>query len=278
MPPNLPLILGNLGRIMSIKYLLPLVMSGLLAGCGTVSKVSKDGNTDEPVFPELKKLTFQDGTWPNLDNLRQVQDGVTRDQLYDLLGRPHFKEGLRTVEWDYLFHFQTEQGKKTCQFKVLFDKDKIARNFYWAPEDCKNVLAEPAPEVVVQPEPVAFSLDGDVGFAFDSAELTAHGRNEVSKIAQNLLQQGSLATVLVAGHTDRLGSDAYNLKLSQARAESVRAELIAQGVPANVIQATGYGKRSPLVECDNTARNQLISCLAPNRRVEITAQGSTVNQ
>lgn len=258
---------------MSIKYLLPLVMSGLLAGCGTVSKVSKDGNTDEPVFPELKKLTFQDGTWPNLDNLRQVQDGVTRDQLYDLLGRPHFKEGLRTVEWDYLFHFQTEQGKKTCQFKVLFDKDKIARNFYWAPEDCKNVLAEPAPEVVVQPEPVAFSLDGDVGFAFDSAELTAHGRNEVSKIAQNLKQQSELSEVVITGHTDRLGSEAYNQTLSQRRAETVRQALASEGVDYRVLQAKGYGASEPVVQCDNASRANLIACLAPNRRVEITVQG-----
>src|SRR5690606_5044560 len=44
------------------------------------------------------------GSYPNIDNLRQVGDGITRDQLYDLLGRPHFAEGFRVREWDYLFH------------------------------------------------------------------------------------------------------------------------------------------------------------------------------
>ena len=258
---------------MKVKYLLPAVLASLLVGCGTVSQVNKEGDTAEAVFPELKKLTLKDGTWPNIDNLALAQqDGVTRDQLYNLLGRPHFKEGFDTREWDYLFHFKTPQGKKTCQFKVLFDTDKIARNFYWAPENCMDA---PAP---VKPELVAFSLDGDVTFGFDSAELTAYGRNELSKIAQNLKQQGVLESVVVAGHTDRIGSEAYNNDLSQRRAETVRQALIMEGIDRQVLRAVGYGKSEPVVQCDNARRADLISCLAPNRRVEITAQGSTVNQ
>ena len=257
---------------MKIKYLLPAVFASLLVGCGTVSQVSKEGSTEQPVFPELKKLTMQDGTWPNLDNLRNVQEGATRDQLYDLLGHPHFKEGLGTKEWDYLFNFRTAEGKRTCQFKVLFDKDKIARNFYWLPESCADVLG------TEKPEPVAFSLDGDVTFGFDRAELTANGRNEVSKIAQNLKQQDMLDKVVVAGHTDRLGSVAYNNDLSQRRAETVRQALVSEGIDSQVIEAVGHGESMPLVQCEDTNRAELISCLAPNRRVEITAQGSTVNE
>ncbi|XOT98610.1 outer membrane protein assembly factor BamE, partial [Alcaligenes pakistanensis] len=79
--------------------------------------------------------TFQTGSYPNIDNLRQVREGVTRDQLYDLLGRPHFAEGFKVREWDYLFHFNTAQGIKTCQFKVLFDQDMLGRSFYWQPSE-----------------------------------------------------------------------------------------------------------------------------------------------
>lgn len=259
---------------MKVKYLLPAVIASLLVGCGTVSQVNKEGNTAQPVFPELSKLTFEDGTWPNPDNLQLVQDGATRDQLYNLLGRPHFKEGFGTKEWDYLFHFRTPEGKKTCQFKVLFDNDKIARNFYWLPEGCAES------EEPVQPEPTTFSfaLDGDVTFGFDSAELTAYGRNEVSKIAQNLKQQGVLKEVVVAGHTDRLGSVAYNNDLSQRRAETVRQALISEGVDRQALYAVGHGKNMPVVQCDNMNRGELIGCLAPNRRVEITAKGSTASE
>lgn len=256
---------------MKAKYLLPAVLVSVLVGCGTVSKVDKEGYTAEPVFPELKKLTMKDGTWPNVDSLALAeQNGVTRDQLYNLLGRPHFKEGFGTREWNYLFHFNTEQGKKTCQFKVLFDKDKIARNFHWLPEGCmaKQEPAQPEPAVV----PVAFALSGDVVFGFDSSELTAHGLNEVRKIAQNLKQQSELSEVVITGHTDRLGSEAYNQTLSQRRAETVRQALASEGVDYRVLQAKGYGASEPVVQCDNASRANLIACLAPNRRVDITAQ------
>ena len=257
---------------MKTKYLLPAVIASLLIGCGTVSQVSKEGSTAEPVFPELTKLTFHEGTWPNLDNLRNVQDGVTRDQLYDLLGRPHFGEGFGTKEWDYLLNFRTDEGNKACQFKVLFDQNKIARNFYWSPESCADVLG------TEKKTPVAFSLDGDVSFGFDSANLTVNGRNEVSKIAQSLKQGDVLEEVVIAGHTDRLGSDAYNNNLSQQRANTERQALVSEGIDNRVMQAIGYGKSMPVVECEGSNRAELISCLAPNRRVEITAQGSTVRK
>ena len=257
---------------MKFKYLLPVVITTLLVGCGTVSQVSKEGSTAEPVFPELKKLTLHEGTWPNLDNLRNVQEGATRDQLYDLLGLPHFREGLGTQEWDYLFHFRTGEGKRTCQFKVLFDQDKIARNFYWSPASCADVLG------TEKKEPVAFTLDGDVVFAFDSAELSADGHNQIGKIAEDIQQQDVLDKVVIAGHTDRLGSVAYNNDLSQRRAQTVRQALISEGLDSQVLEALGHGKSTPLVQCEDSNRAELIKCLAPNRRVEITAKGSSVNQ
>jgi len=108
----------------------------LLSGCSTLSVVRKDGTTDKPVFPDPTSVSLDGGTYPNLSNLAQLRPGATRDQVYDLIGRPHFAEGFQVREWDYLFHFHTAQGVRTCQFKVLFDKDKVARGFYWAPQDC----------------------------------------------------------------------------------------------------------------------------------------------
>src|SRR5690554_5149289 len=159
---------------MSKKLIGAAVLASLaMAGCGTLSQVDQDGYTDEPVFPEVDDVNFKKGSYPNIDNLRQVRDGATRDQLYDLLGRPHFSEGFKVREWDYLFHFNTAEGLKTCQFKVLFDNDKIARNFHWAPAECADILNRGAASQPVAP----FSLSGDVGFAFGSAILTTAGQN-----------------------------------------------------------------------------------------------------
>ncbi|AZV94034.1 OmpA family protein [Pseudomonas sp. S 311-6] len=251
----------------------PLAAAVLLAGCGTLSNVDRDGKTDEPVFPEAEKVTLHTGTFPNLADLNQVQDGVTRDQIYDLLGRPHFAEGFQVREWDYLFHFRTAEGIKTCQFKILFDSDKVARSFYWAPEDCRpqaDATPSPAPVVVA---PQKYSLGSDVGFAFGSATLTAAGSSRIAEIARELKQQKTIDQLEVVGHTDRIGSVASNDLLSQRRADAVRHELVANGIPAANIRAYGYGPRQPLVQCDQDNRAELISCLAPNRRVDIQASG-----
>jgi len=115
-----------------------------LAGCGTLSQVDDAGHTDEPIWPKTEQANVKQGTYPNLSNLRQVHEGATREQLYGLLGSPHFSEGFGTREWDYLFNFNTPEGVKMCQYKVLFDKDKTAQSFYWQPADCSGVLNDGA--------------------------------------------------------------------------------------------------------------------------------------
>ncbi len=113
------------------------VASLFLGGCSSLSDVAADGTTEKPVFPDPRKVTFNDdqGAFVNLDSLKEVKAGMTKGQLYYLLGRPHFQEGFFGVrEWDYMFHFHTSKSGKnnvtTCQFKVLFDKDYRAQSFF----------------------------------------------------------------------------------------------------------------------------------------------------
>src|SRR5690606_23501992 len=167
---------------------------------------------------------------------------------------------------DYLFHFHTPQGVRTCQFKVLFDQDKIARSFYWAPEDCPPAAA------AAKPVPQNYTLGSDVSFGFGSATLTAAGQARIAEIAAELRRARTVERLEIAGHTDRIGNDSANDALSAQRAQAVRQALIAHGIPAGSMQAVGYGKRQPLVQCDQADRAALIACLAPNRRVEIQAR------
>jgi len=248
-----------------LRWAVPFMAAVLLAGCGTLSSVSRDGKTDEPVFPDRDDVVLSDGTFPNLDNLAQVQEGVTRDQIYNLIGRPHFSEGFHVREWDYLFHFRTPDGIHTCQFKILFDSDKIARSFYWAPEDCRPGET---------PASQKYTLNSDVSFAFGSATMTAVGQARIAEIAGELRDKKSIDQLQIVGHTDRIGSDASNDVLSQRRAEAVRQTMIDSGVPAGNVRAMGRGERDPLVQCDQQDRSKLIACLAPNRRVEIIVSGT----
>lgn len=131
---------------------------------------------------------------------------------------------------------------------------------------------------VVAPEVVSktFSLNSDVTFAFGKANLKPQAQATLDGIYGEIAQINS-AKVAVAGYTDRIGSDASNLKLSQRRADTVANYLVAKGVAAQDITATGYGKANPATgaTCDAVkGRKALIACLAPDRRVEIAVNGT----
>jgi OOP family OmpA-OmpF porin len=75
--------------------------------------------------------------------------------------------------------------------------------------------------------------------------------------------------VIATGHTDSVGTDAYNQKLSERRAAAVKDYLVKKGVAANRLEAIGKGEANPVVHCDDEDRAKLIQCLEPNRRVEV---------
>lgn len=248
-----------------------LLLSGValaVAACGNLSKVSDEGTTENPVFPKISESEFnhdgsQFGSWPNWENVRQIERGMNKDQLYYLIGRPHFEEGLYGVrEWDYAFNYRENGVHKVCQFKVLFDKNMNAQSFYWYPNGCNGNAS--------------YNLNGDFLFDFDKDVLTAKGKEVVDSVAAQLKSSGA-EQVKVAGFTDRLGSEAYNMNLSQRRANMVKARLQQQGVTA-AIEAVGYGKANQVKACEGESGKALKDCLRPNRRVEITANGGVLKQ
>lgn len=241
-----------------------------VAGCGNLSDVSDAGTTDNPVFPRISESEFnhdgsQFGSWPNWENVRQIERGMNKDQLYYLIGRPHFEEGLYAVrEWDYAFNYRENGVHKICQFKILFDKNMNAQSFFWYPNGCNGNAS--------------YNLEGDFLFDFDKDTLTAKGKEVVDNVAAQLKSSGA-QQVKIEGHTDRLGSVAYNLDLSQRRANMVKARLQQQGVTADMT-AVGLGKAHQVKACEGFAHASKAEkdCLRPNRRVVISANGGVLKQ
>ena len=99
-----------------------------------------------------------------------------------------------------------------------------------------------------------------------------------SQVVGKLAQVQKLEVVLVTGHTDRLGSDAYNQKLSVKRADAVRDYLVGKGVDKAKIETLGLGEKQPVVQCEQKNRKELIACLAPNRRVEVQVKGEATRR
>jgi OmpA-OmpF porin, OOP family len=131
----------------------------------------------------------------------------------------------------------------------------------------------PAPVVVPPPPPPPvmrkYTLSASELFAFNSARL---GPNQprLDEVASTMQANPDIASVTIVGYTDRIGSRPYNQKLSQERANSVKAYLESKGVSATRLTAVGKGEADPVVECKGEKkRPALIKCLEPNRRVEI---------
>lgn len=253
-----------------------------LTACGNAShNVARDGRSaGEMVWPAPTDTTpmHKGGTFPNLANLRQMRAGLNKQQVSDLIGYPHFNEGIWGVrEWNYVFNFRKTGSDEVvlCQYKVLFDENKLARSFYWKPEACADLLKEPVPAAAAEQAPAKPRvLSADALFAFDRAELSPAGRATLDGLAAKLRGQGGkLRSVRIVGYTDRLGGEAYNQALSQRRAQTVKDYLVARGVPGDRVTAEGLGKAAPLKDCQEGSRAQLIACLAPNRRVEIWIDG-----
>ncbi len=112
------------------------------------------------------------------------------------------------------------------------------------------------------------ALQSDAYFAFDSAELTEEGRSKLDEIAQTLPRTED-ARIQITGYTDPIGTDEYNLDLSQRRAEAVKDYLTARGVPALAIETHAKGASNFVEYCPGMQGDELIRCLAPNRRTEV---------
>jgi outer membrane protein OmpA-like peptidoglycan-associated protein len=113
------------------------------------------------------------------------------------------------------------------------------------------------------------TLDGSVLFASGKSELLPIAQKKLDEVAKALNDTSPDQTMVVEGHTDSNGADATNQKLSQDRAESVRAYLVQRGVKSDRITAVGKGESTPVASND-TAEGR-----ANNRRVEIIVQKSS---
>ena len=149
-----------------------------------------------------------------------------------------------------------------------------------APQPEPRAVPAPPPVQAAKPEapkpPPVVNLATTELFEFNKAVLTQKARGTLdTEVVAKLANLKDVRYIIVNGHADRLGSAQYNQKLSEKRAEAVRAYLVSKGVAADKVETLGFGKTLPVKACpDQKERKGLIECLAPNRRVVVEVQGS----
>ena len=162
------------------------------------------------------------------------------------------------------------------------------RTGYWTPAqaiaecdpDLVKVVAPPAQPPVVppakppaKPEPIKpvntkVTFAADAFFDFDKSVLKPEAKAKLDDLVGKL-KGINLEVIIAVGHTDGIGSDAYNNKLSVRRAESVKAYLVSKGIEPNRVYTEGKGKKQPVAD-NKTAEGR-----AKNRRVEIEVVGTS---
>jgi OOP family OmpA-OmpF porin len=127
----------------------------------------------------------------------------------------------------------------------------------------------PAPKPMAKPKPVAekITFAADVLFDFDKATLKPEGKTKMDELASKVRDM-NLEVVIAIGHTDSIGADEYNQRLSVRRAESVKAYMVSKGIEPNRVYTEGKGEKQPV------ASNATRDGRQKNRRVEIEVIGT----
>lgn len=152
-----------------------------------------------------------------------------------------------------------------------------------APYDDEALPELMDPSMQPEPEPIGpdapafakMTLAAEVLFGFDKDGLKDEGKKILDvEVVEKMKAHPEVELVLITGHTDRIGDDKYNQKLSERRAAQVKKYIASQGVAESRLHAVGKGETQPVADCKGVRGKKLIECLQPNRRVvvEIEAQ------
>lgn len=247
-------------KLVQKTLLLSVAVLGL-AGCS-----SSQDNLSWPNISEEYAKNHKIGTWVEVDRVKLVQPGLTRNKVFELIGNPLFSDNpYSDTEWDYVFNFAGANNTQTvCQYKVKFNSSNLVENTYWKPEGCLANISKPAEASVT-----ASQVDSNIQilFAFDSSKVSAEEKQSISNLAAQI-KANNIQKVTLVGYSDRLGNQEYNIRLSKRRANQVKKLLIAEGVNVEIV-TVGKGDASQVVSCDDKRGAELQECLRPNRRVEV---------
>jgi OOP family OmpA-OmpF porin len=167
--------------------------------------------------------------------------------------------------------FWTPAAAATDKNGCKCDKDLIAK------EICEPKMAAAPAQPGVKPMGAKVTVAADALFDFNKSTLRPEGKKKLDEVVAKT-NGLALEVVVAVGHADRIGGAAYNQKLSEKRAASVKDYLVSKGIPANRVYTEGKGSKQPVTkpdQCKGPKSAKVIACLQPDRRVDIEIIGTS---
>lgn len=234
------------------------VLDDALAMLLTQEKRTKLQNLDIPKMPGT--LMMRQDLW---DKTRQIKkDPIKFNCVQEQLAR--LEVGLIELAHEqYEVNAKLNTEEHTKPYETLVDVLN---------EDLDDALSHCKP-VSKLPRKYVFAADALFKFdKFTEQDILDAGKQKLNAFAKEIIKnQVQWQTIIITGHTDRLGRHDYNLRLGQKRADTIRDYLLKNySLPANRIKTRSMGYVQPVVYCSGEEiTDELIACLQPNRRVEI---------
>lgn len=235
-------------------------------------KANETSNADTPIIAGSDKV--RDDLWQKSAALKQsAHYDCGAKQLANLdvqlvwTGHEHWEAGWShaktSSEVADNLAFEAEQAIKQCEMaEAAAPAEQVS-----APTSTTNTV-----EVIVE----KYNFSSEALFAFNKSGieyLVLGGRHRLDKLISDINTWQQVETIEVHGYADEIGSQTYNQKLSEARANTVRDYLVVHGVKTN-ISAIGYGEADPVSACSSKqSRDKRIECLQADRRVELIVRG-----
>lgn len=196
---------------------------------------------------------------------------VAQERVYlidqrDVVAKSGFGLCWRTGYWSPAAAAKDKAGCE-CD-KDLLPKEVCAPKVAVDPNAGKAAMPKPAGEKI--------TVAADALFDFNKAVLRPAGKAKLDELVAKA-KAIKLEVILAVGHTDRIGGDAYNQKLSEKRAAAVKEYLVSKGIEANRVYTEGKGKKQPVTgdKCKGNGKSKaLVDCLQPDRRVDIEVVGT----
>lgn len=259
----------------------------LIAGCAA-PRLAPDAQGIS--FPAREASYRHDGIVVSRETLRQIRPGLDKDQVRQILGNPHFTEGLFFVkDWNYLIDLVMPQGdRQDCQLQLQFDDDAKLAATHWQTAACAAAVglpeasaaspppAQAAATTTAAPRSESLSLHGLL-FPYARSTLADLPAKDLARLEEFATSVSSRAQqvreITIYGHSDRLGPPERRQQRSLLRARAVAEVFVRRGIDPQRITIVAKGAVEPVTDClEPRPYTQLLGCLTPDRRVTIAVR------